>query len=243
MGRAFEYRKATKFARWAKMSKTFTKLGKQITIAVKAGGSDPNGNSKLRALIQNARAENMPKDRIEAAIKRATDRDVKDLQEELYEGYGPHGVAILVETATDNPTRTVANLRVIFGKNGGNLATSGSVGFLFERKAVFRVGLKGIADPESLELELIDFGLEELAQLDGEAGPEAVLIADFENYGAMQKGLEDKGIEIISSELRRFPTTSVKLTEAQTAELETLLEKIEEDDDVQTVFHNLDMSE
>jgi YebC/PmpR family DNA-binding regulatory protein len=239
MGRAFEYRKATKFARWAKMSKTFTKLGKQITMAVKAAGPDPDTNSKLRALIQNARAENMPKDRIEAAIKRASERDVKDLEEVVYEGYGPHGVAIMVETATDNPTRTVANLRVIFSRNGGSLGTSGTVGFLFERKAVFRVNLANQPDPESLELELIDFGLEEFAVQD----QEAVLITPFEEYGAMQAGLEQRGIEIISSELRRFPTTTTALNPEQVAEVETLLEKIEEDDDVQNVFHSMEFTE
>jgi YebC/PmpR family DNA-binding regulatory protein len=234
MGRAFEFRKARKMKRWGAMAKTFTRLGRQISMAVKSGGPDPESNAMLRAILQNCKAANMPKENIENAIKKASSKDEKDLDEVVYEGYGPFGVAILVETATDNPTRTVANVRMYFNRADGALGKTGSLDFIFNRKSQFRIKAEG-ADMEELELELIDFGLEEIYEEDGEI----VLVAGFTDFGAMQKALEDKHVEIINSELVRIPTTTVELTDEQADKIQTLIEKIEEDDDVQQVFHNM----
>ena len=234
MGRAFEFRKGRKMKRWAHMSKTFTRIGKEITMAAKAGGADPASNSRLRAIIQNARAENMPKDNVERALKKATDKDAGDYKEVLFEGYGPHGIAILVETATDNNNRTVANVRSYFTKYNGSLGTSGSVEFMFEHKCHFKIA-KGDQDIEELELELIDFGAEELF----EEEENIIIYGEFGSYGALQKGLEEMGFEIISSEFERIPTTTKELSADQVEEVEKLLEKIEEDEDVQNVYHTM----
>lgn len=235
MGRAFEYRKATKMKRWGNMARTFTKIGKQIEIAVKAGGPDPENNPTLRALIQNAKAANMPKDNVERAIKRATSKDTEGYKEMVYEGYGPFGVAIVVETATDNTTRTVANVRSYFNKAGGSLGTSGSLDFLFDRKCVFRIGKKEGVDIEELELELIDYGVDELfAEEDA-----IVLYGPFEAYGKIQKYIEDNGYELISGEFERIPLDMKDVTEEQRASIEKLVDKFEEDDDVVNVFHNM----
>lgn len=216
------------------MSKTFTRLGKDIVIAVKEGGPDPDTNAKLRAVIQNCKAANMPKDNVERAIKRATDKDQKDYKEVVFEGYAPHGIAVLAETATDNNTRTVANVRSIFNKYGGSLGTSGSVEFMFDHKCFFKI-TKGDFDPEELELELIDYGADEIFEED-----ETILIyAAFSDYGNLQKAIEDKGLEVINSGFERIPTDVKKLDEAQEAEVDKLLEKLEEDDDVQNVYHNM----
>lgn len=235
MGRAFEFRKERKMKRWSAMSKAFTKLGKEITLAAKSGGPDPATNNRLRAAIQNAKGVNMPKDNIEAAIKRATGKDEKELQEIVYEGMGPHGTSFMVETATDNPNRTVANLRVIFSRNGGTLGTSGSVAFMFNRKGVFKFSAEG-HNIEELELELIDFGAEEIVSEDGEI----TVYTDFTDFGAMQKALEDKKITLLSAEPQRIPTTYKEdLSDEQAEEVIELIEKLEEDDDVQNVFHNM----
>ena len=222
------------FARYDKMAKGFTRAGKEIAIAVKLGGADPNGNSRLRVAIQNAKGINMPKDRIEAAIKRASSKDEKGLEEVVYEGKGPYGVGILIECATDNPTRTVANVRMHFNRNGGELGKTGSLDYLFERKSVFHIKRENI-NLEELELELIDFGADEI-EADDE---EIVVYAAFTDFGNMQKALEAKKLNIISSELERIPTSTVELTEEQIAEVMTLIEKLEEDDDVQNVYHNM----
>ena len=235
MGRAFEYRKARKLKRWGNMSRTFTKIGKEITIAVKAGGSDPTSNSRLRALLANAKAANMPKDTVERAIKKATDKDASDYKEVVFEGYGPFGIAILVETATDNNTRTVANVRSYFNKFGGNLGTSGSLSFLFEHKCVFHIKPKDGVSLEDLELELIDYGVDELDQ--DEEG--ITLYGAFEDNSGIQKYLEDNGFEIISSEFVRIPNDLKDVTPEQRETVEKLLEKFEDDDDVQNVFHNM----
>lgn len=234
MGRAFEYRKARKFARWDKMSKTFTRIGREIAMSVKAGGPEPESNTRLRAAIQNAKAANMPKDRVEAAIKKASNKDEKAYEEVVYEGYAPHGIAVLVETATDNPTRTVANVRHLFSKYGGSMGTSGSVGFLFERKALFRLD-PGDRAAEELELELIDAGAEDISIEDGEWN----LTAAFTDYGQVQKSLESMGIQILSSELSYIPTTTKSLDEAQAEECLKLIDMLEEDDDVQNVYCTL----
>ena len=234
MGRAFEFRKARKMKRWAAMSKAFTRIGKDIVMAVKEGDPDPDSNSRLRAVIQNAKSVNMPKDNIERAIKRASDKNQGDYKEVLFEGYGPHGIAILVETATDNNTRTVANIRSYFNKCNGTLGTSGSVEFMFDHTCNFRIQSEGI-DIEELELELIDFGAEEIFQ--DEDG--IIIYAPFESFGAIQKELEDRSIEILSSGFERIPTTTTTLNEEQVADIEKLLEKIEEDDDVQNVYHSM----
>ena len=235
MGRAFEYRKARKLKRWGNMSRTFTKIGKEITIAVKAGGPDPNGNPRLRALMLNAKAANMPKDNVERAIKKATDKDAGDFKEIVYEGYGPHGIAIVIETATDNHTRTVANIRSYFNKAGGSLGTTGSLSFLFEHKSVFHIKPKEGVSLEDLELELIDYGVDEV-EADDE---EIVLYGSFESYNDIQNYLEDNGFEIISSEFERIPNDVKELDAEQRASIEKLLERIEEDEDVQNVFHNM----
>lgn len=235
MGRAFEYRKATKMKRWSNMARTFTKLGKQIEIAVKAGGPDPENNPTLRALMQNAKAANMPKDNVERAIKRATSKDTEGYKEMVYEGYGPFGVAIVVETATDNTTRTVANVRSYFNKAGGSLGTSGSLDFLFDHKSVFKIGKKEGTDLEELELELIDYGVDELfAEEDA-----VVLYGPFESYGKIQKYIEDNGYELISGEFERIPLDVKEVNDEQRASIEKLVEKFEEDDDVVNVFHNM----
>lgn len=234
MGRAFEYRKARKFARWNAMSKTFTKIGKEIAMAVKSGGTDPNANGRLRAAIQNGRAANMPKANIESAIKKASDKDTASYDEVIYEGYGPNGVAILVETATDNTTRTVANMRSIFNKHNGTLGTTGSLDFVFERKANFTIKNTGL-NVEDLELELIDFGLEEI-----EADDEEILIVTkFVDFGAMQKALESKSFEITSAEKVRSPLSTTEVTQEQREQIEKMIEKFEDDDDVQQVFTNM----
>lgn len=234
MGRAFEFRKARKMKRWAAMSKAFTRIGKDIVMAVKEGGPDPDTNAKLRAVIQNAKSVNMPKDNIERAIKRASDKNQGDYKEVLFEGYAPHGIAILIETATDNNTRTVANIRSYFNKCNGSLGTSGSVEFMFDHTCNFTINGEGI-DPEELELEMIDFGAEEVF-LDEDG---IHIYAPFENFGAIQKELESRGIEIISSGFERIPQVTKELTEEEMADVEKLLEKIEEDDDVQNVYHTM----
>lgn len=234
MGRAFEYRKARKMARWGKMSRIFPRISKEITMATKAGGPDPENNSRLRVAIQNAKGALMPKDRVEAAIKRATNKDEKDYEEVVYEGYGPHGVAIVVETATDNPTRTVANVRHLFSKYGGSMGTTGSLSFLFERKGIFRIKAEDLS-LEDLELELIDYGAEDVRAEDDEV----VVVAAFADFGQMQKALETRGLPVISSELQRIPLSFTELSEAQEEDAMKLIEFLEEDEDVQNVFHNL----
>ncbi|QLE02961.1 YebC/PmpR family DNA-binding transcriptional regulator [Galbibacter sp. BG1] len=238
MGRAFEFRKARKMKRWSAMAKAFTRIGKDIVMAVKEGGPDPDTNARLRAVIQNAKSVNMPKDNIERAIKRASDKNTEDYKIVLFEGYAPHGVAILVETATDNNNRTVANIRSYFNKCNGSLGTSGSVEFMFDHTCNFRIPSEGI-DPEELELEMIDFGAEEVfADEDG-----ILIYAPFESFGAIQKELEERNIEILSSGFERIPQVTKKLSAEEAADVEKLLEKIEEDDDVQNVYHTMEESE
>jgi YebC/PmpR family DNA-binding regulatory protein len=234
MGRAFELRRGRKEKRWGKMSKAFTRLGKEIAISVKLGGGDPAGNPRLRVAIQNAKGVNMPKDRIEAAIKRASSRDEKDFQEIVYEGYAPNGIAIVMECATDNPTRTVANIRHYLTKVGGSLATSGALDFLFERQGVFVMNAEGI-NLEDLELELIDFGAEEIAEDEGEI----FVYTSFADFIGMQRALEERGIAVTSADVQRIPTNTVEVTEEQAEVVSALIEKIEEDEDVQAVFHNM----
>lgn len=239
MGRIFEVRKASKFARWDKMAKNFTRIGKEIIIAVKAGGADPNSNPALRRCFQNARSVGMPKDRVEAAIKRAQGKELINYDEILYEGFGPHGVAILVETATDNHVRTVANIKSIFNKGGGTLGNSGSVSFQFKKLGVFKLNPAGL-NAEEMELELIDFGLEELGEGTGENGEDILVIrVSFTDFGNMQKALEDKGITPITAELEWIPTTTVPVNDDQAADVSKLIEKLEQDEDVQKVFHNM----
>lgn len=235
MGRAFEYRKATKMKRWSNMAKTFTKLGKEITIAVKASGPEPAGNPRLRVLMQNAKAANMPKDNVERAIKKAISKDEADYKEIVYEGYGPNGIAIVIETATDNPTRTVANVRSYLTRHGGSLGTSGCLSFLFDHKSVFKVAKKEGLDIEELELELIDFGADEIVEDDNEV----IIYAEFESFNKVQKYLEEAGFEILNAEFERIPNDLKEVTEEQRAQVEKLLEKIEEDEDIQNVFHNM----
>ena len=235
MGRAFEYRKARKMKRWDQMAKTFSRIGKDIAIAVKEGGPDPETNSKLRAVIQNAKAANMPKDNVERAIKKASSKDAGDYKEVLFEGYGPHGIAVLVETATDNNKRTVANIRSYFSKYGGSLGTSGSVNFMFDHTCQFKIAMKEGLDLEELELEFIDYGAEEV--FEDEDG--IMIYGSFENYGSLQSALEEQDFEIISSGFERIPQNTKKLTEEEEADVDKLLEKIEEDDDVQNVYHTM----
>ena len=237
MGRAFEYRKARKLKRWGNMSRTFTRIGKEITIAVKAGGPDASSNPRLRALLQNAKAANMPKDTVERAIKKATDKDAGDYKEMTYEGYGPFGIAIFVEAATDNNTRTVANVRSYFTKYGGSLGTQGSLTFLFEHKSVFKIKAKEGVELEDLELELIDYGVDEIVP-DEEEG-EIMLYGAFEEFANIQKYLETNDFEIVSSEFERIPNDLKDVTPDQRATIEKLLEKLEDDEDVQNVFHNM----
>ncbi|HCC51781.1 MAG TPA: YebC/PmpR family DNA-binding transcriptional regulator [Porphyromonadaceae bacterium] len=235
MGRAFEYRKARKMKRWGNMARVFTKLGKEITIAAKSGGPDPETNPRLRVLMQTAKKENMPKDNVERAIKKATSKDFTDYKEMNYEGYGPYGIAVFVETATDNTTRTVANVRSYFNKHGGSLGTSGSLEFLFEHKCVFHIVKKENLSLEELELELIDYGVDEVEEDEGEI----IIYGDFAQNSTIQKYLEDNGYEITSSEFVRIPNDVKEVTPEQRETIDKLIEKIEEDDDVQNVFHNM----
>jgi len=235
MGRIFEKRKHKMFARYDRMAKAFTRIGKEIAMAVKAGGPDPAYNPRLRQCVANAKGVNMPKDRVDAAIKRASSKDASNYEEVVYEGYGPHGVPILVETATDNPTRTVANIRLYFNRSGGALGTSGSLSFIFERKGVFRLNAEQVPNFDELELELIDAGLESSEREENEI----VVYTDYADFGNMMKALEDKGIPVVKAGLERIPNNYAELTEEQTDEILELVEKIEEDDDVQAVYHNL----
>ena len=239
MGRIFEVRKHAMFARWNRMAKQFTRISKDIAIAVRAGGSDPHVNSALRRVIQNARAVNMPKDRVEAAIKRASGRDATNYDQQVYEGYAPHGIALLVEAATDNVTRTAGNVRNILTSHGGNLASSGSVSFQFKRMGVFRLTPEGI-DHEKLELELIDHGLDEMGESTGDKGePQLVIRCAFGDFGQLQKALEDRKIAPVSAELEYVPTTASELPEDKAKDVLTLIDKLEQDDDVQKVYHTL----
>jgi len=239
MGRIFETRKATMFARWDKMSKAFSRIGKEVTIAVKKGGPDPANNPQLRRVIQNARAVNMPKDKVEAAIKKASGQGAEQYDEILYEAYGPHGIALLIECATNNITRTVGNVRSTLTRGGGNMGSTGSVGFQFKRMGVFRLKPEGI-DAEAMELEMIDHGLEELGETTGEKGESQLMLrCTFNDFGHLQKALEDKGITPISAESEFIPVTPTTLPEGQANEVLALVDKLEQDEDVQRVFHNL----
>ena len=236
MGRAFEFRKARKMKRWGKMAVTFTRIGKEISMAVKEGGPDPDNNSRLRMAMKNAKSENMPKDRVDAAIKKASDKDASNYEEILYEGKGPYGLSLMIETATDNINRTVANIRAIFRKNEGELGTSGSQEFNFDRKCIFKVNL-GEMGLEDAELALIDFGLEEIEQVEDEV----LVYTGFTDYGNMQKGLEELNIDIDSVDIERIPHTTIDLDAEQKDIIEKLIEKLEEDEDVQNVFHNAEL--
>jgi YebC/PmpR family DNA-binding regulatory protein len=239
MGRIFEVRKHAMFARWNRMAKQFARIGKDITIAVKTGGPDPSSNPALRRVIQNARSINMPKDKVESAIRRASGKEAANYTELLYEGYAPHGIAVLVECATDNPTRTVASIRNVFSKNGGNLATSNSVSFQFKRMGVFRLNPEGI-DQDDLELYLIDHGLEEMGESSGEKGePQIVVRCAFADFGHVQKALEDRGITPISAEHEYICSAPTELPEEQATEVMELVDKLEQDEDVQKVYHTL----
>lgn len=239
MGRAFEFRKARKMKRWSAMAKTFTRIGKDIVMAVKEGGPNPETNARLRAVMQNAKAANMPKDNVERAIKKASDKDTADYKEILFEGYAPHGIAVLIETATDNNNRTVANVRAAFNKCDGTFGTSGSVVFMFDHTCNFRINSEGLKmDLEEFELELIDFDVEEV--FEDEDG--ILIYAPFEQFGAIQKYLEENELEILSSGFERIPTTTKKLTEEEQADVDKLLERLEEEDDVQNVYHSMDPS-
>jgi len=238
MGRAFEFRKARKMKRWSAMAKTFTRIGKDIVMAVKEGGANPETNARLRAVIQNAKAANMPKDNVERAIKKASDKDTANYKEVLFEGYAPHGIAVVVETATDNNNRSVANVRAAFSKCDGNMGTSGSVVFMFDHTCNFRIKSEDLKmDLEEFELELIDFDVEEV--FEDEDG--ILIYAPFEQFGAIQKYLEENNLEILSSGFERIPTTTTKLNEEQQADVEKLLERLEEDDDVQNVYHSMEL--
>ncbi|HEY0056448.1 MAG TPA: YebC/PmpR family DNA-binding transcriptional regulator [Pedobacter sp.] len=240
MGRAFEFRKERKFKRWAKMAVQFTRLGKEIVMAVKSGGPNPETNSRLRTAIQNSKAVNMPKDRVDAAIKRASNKDDSNYEELVYEGYAQHGVAILIETATDNTNRTVANVRSYFNKTGGTLGKTGSLDFIFNRKAVFRFVPPEDLDLEELEFELIDAGLEDLyIEADEEGNDVGVIHTAFEDFGKMQKALEEKGFEMKSAKLERIALSHTDVTEEQAVDVFKLIDKLEEDDDVQAVYHNM----
>ncbi|NQV76960.1 MAG: YebC/PmpR family DNA-binding transcriptional regulator [Lutibacter sp.] len=238
MGRAFELRKGRKMKRWSAMAKTFTRIGKDIVMAINDGGGNPDTNSRLRAVMQNAKAANMPKDNVERAIKKAAEKDTSNYKVVLFEGYAPHGIAVIVETATDNNNRTVANVRAAFNKCDGNLGTSGSVVFMFDHTCTFTLKKENITtELEELELELIDFEVEEV--FDDEDG--IIIYAPFEQFGALQSYFEENNIEILSSGFERIPTTTAKLSEEQQADVEKLLEKLEDDDDVQNVYHSLEM--
>lgn len=235
MGRAFEYRRAKKEKRWGFMARTFTKIGKEITMAAKSGGSDPRSNTRLKIAMQNARGVNMPKDRVDAAIKRATSKDEADYQELVYEGYAPHGIALLVECATDNPTRTVANVRLIFNKGGGSLGNTGTVEFMFDRKAIFKISAENVSK-DDLELELIDFGLEEIEQEENEI----FIYTAYSDFNTMQKALEDKNVNIITSELTRIPNSFNPISDEDREKVEAMIEKLEDDEDVSNVYHNME---
>lgn len=240
MGRAFEFRKERKFKRWAKMAVQFTRMGKEIAMAVREGGPHIESNSRLRTAVNNAKAVNMPKDRIEAAIKRASEKDSQGYEEHVYEGYGPHGVPVLIETATDNTNRTVANIRSYFSKAGGTLGKTGSLDFIFQRKSIFRFPASENLDADELELELIDAGLEELYVESDEEGNDIVVVqTSFEDFGNMQRQLEEKGIEISSAKLERIALSHTEIDEEAAADVLKLIDKIEEDDDVQAVYHNM----
>lgn len=239
MGRAFEYRKERKFKRWGAMAKAFTKIGKEIVIAVKEGGPEPAYNSRLRMALQNGRKVNMPKTTIESAIKKATSKDAENYSEVVYEGYGPAGIAVLVETTTNNPTRTVANVRLHFNRTGGMLGTSGSVDYLFLRKGVFKVKKENLPNADDLELEMIDAGLDEIKSDEDEY----IIYCNFSDFGTMQKFLEEKNIDIEQAELERLPTMTKKLSDAESDAFIKLLDRLEEDEDVVNVFHTMDMSE
>lgn len=234
MGRAFEFRKARKMKRWGKMAVTFTRIGKEIAMSVKQGGPDPANNPRLRVAMQNAKSESMPKDRIDAAISRASAKDQKDYAEVVYEGMGPYGVGIVIETATDNTTRTVANMRLAFNRNNGELGKSGSLDFIFERKCIFKIDPTGL-NLEDLELELIDFGMEEIEQVEDET----LIYTAFTDFGNMQKGLESLNIPIVSVDKEPIPLSTVELTGEQAEEVNKLIDRLEEDEDVQGVFHNM----
>jgi YebC/PmpR family DNA-binding regulatory protein len=236
MGRAFEYRKARKLKRWGNMARTFTRIGKEIDIAVKAGGPDPDNNTRLRILIQNAKAANMPKENVDRAIKRAVSRDTSDYKEIVYEGYAPHGIAIVVEAATDNNTRTVANVRHAFSKHGGSLGTTGSLDFLFERKCVFKINKPAPFDVEEFELEMIDHGVDEV--FEDEEGL-VNIYGPFEAYGNIQRFLEEGGFDIVSGEFERIPADTKELTDEQRAGVDKILDRLDEDDDVTNVYHNI----
>ena len=238
MGRAFEFRKGRKMKRWAAMAKTFTRIGKDIVMAVKEGGPNPDTNSRLRAVIQNAKAANMPKDNVERAIKNASNKDTANYKEILFEGYAPHGIAILIETASDNNNRTVANIRSYFNKCNGTMGTQGSVEFMFDHTCNFRIPKEGL-DAEELELEFIDFGAEEV--FEDEDG--ILIYAPFNSFGTIQKELENRGIDILSSGFERIPQITKKLNPEQIADVEKLIEKIEEDDDVMNVYHTMEEAE
>lgn len=239
MGRAFEFRKERKFKRWAKMAVQFTRLGKEIVMAVKDGGSNPDANSRLRTAMQNAKAVNMPKHTVEAAIKRASNKDESNYEEIVYEGYAAHGVAVLIETATDNTNRTVANVRSYFNKTNGTLGKTGSLDFIFTRKSVFRFD-PGEMDLDELEFELIDAGLEDLyVEVDEADQDVGVIHTSFEDFGKMQKALEEKGIAVISAKLERIAESTTKVTEEQAVDVIKLIDKLEDDDDVQAVYHNM----
>jgi YebC/PmpR family DNA-binding regulatory protein len=237
MGRAFEFRKARKMKRWSSMAKVFTRIGKDIVMAVKSGGPDPATNSRLRAVIQNAKAANMPKVNVENAIKKASSKDQEDYKETVLEGYGLHGVAVLVECTTDNNNRTVANIRSYFAKTGGNLGTNGMLDFIFERKCIFKIAKTDGIDLEELEFELIDYGADDV--FIDEENNQINIYGEFAAYGALQKFLEEKGYELLHADFERIPTDTKKLSEAEAADLDKLLEKLDEDDDVQNVYHNM----
>jgi YebC/PmpR family DNA-binding regulatory protein len=240
MGRIFEVRKHTMFARWDRMSKAFSRINKEINVAVKTGGTDPHSNPALRRVIQNARAVNMPKDKVEAAIKRASGKDATSYDQIIYEGYAPHGVAVIVECATDNPTRTVASVRAIFSKHGGNLGATGSVAFQFRKMGVFRLKPEDVGDQDDLELDLIDYGLDEMGESTGDKGePQIVARCPFADFGRMQEALEKRGLVPIKAEHEYICTAPVELPEAQATEALAMIDKLEQDDDVQAVYHSL----
>ncbi len=242
MGRAFEYRKAAKMKRWGHMARTFTKIGKQIAIAVKAGGPEPENNPHLRAIIQTAKRENMPNANVERAIKNAMGKDTKDFKEVTYEGYGPHGIAIFVDAATDNTTRTVANVRAVFNKYGGNMGTQGSLSFLFDQKCVFTFKKKEGLDMEELILELIDYGVEEDFDEDEEAN-EITIYGDPKSFGELQKHLEEAGFEVTGAEFTRIPNDTKEVSEAEREVIDKMVDILEDDEDVQNVYTNMKPAE
>jgi len=238
MGRAFEFRRARKEKRWANMARTFTKLGKEISVAVKSGGPDPETNPRLRVIIQNAKAANMPKDNVENAIKKAMAKDSASLEEINYEGYGPHGVAVFIETATDNPTRTVANVRSYFNKCNGTLGTTGSLEFIFDRKGVFTIPSAGVSR-DDLELTLIEAGADDIVEQDDDI----IVYTSFADFISVQRALEQANVTVTSAEIRRIPNNTVTLTDEQAEDIIKLIDKLEDDDDVQNVFYNMNENE